>query len=448
MRRKNMQDWVKKRKNVCSAMLLAVILFLQTALPVCAGANEVVKDTGAEECVEIQLPVEQQQQIVSEDEIISVSMPLQTPFTMNPTKSFGEEQIWSPEFHFQNNSRTAVKVTVKNIRYVLKEDSKVVTHYQPFDGLKERKKKEIYLCLRFGDAEVPVGDLSREYSFTLAEAGESQLSKQEFSIEGMMSCYPEEEWQDGDVSIAFQVEYRAVIEKEAEGLLEVENETDSKAEDTGKQAALEKEESPFRERKDTDWQKNLIGILKSGKTENGEEKTEILAYIIDTGKNVEGGEGQKPDTGEEKKGEKQPVSFDWKKLLDEYEKYANAIPEGAVLLLDVNETAKSPAGYLREEGLEGLTADVQNANNVYVFWKNPDYVPEENKVWHIEDDVPYYISNPEQPWLWAAAEEGELPADTELIYMWLKGDTDGAYPETERNAVHGLENDIGDKETE
>ncbi len=457
MRRKNKQDWVKRKKNICSAVLFAVSLILQTALPVCAGANEVVKDSGTEECVEIQLPVEKQQQVVSEDEIISVSMPLQTPFTMNPTKSFGEEQIWSPEFHFQNNSRTAVEVTVKNIRYTLREDSKVVTHYQPFDGLEERKKKEIYLCLRFGDAEVPVGDLSREYRFTLAGAGEGSSAGQAFSIEGMMSCYPEEEWLDGDVSIAFQVEYKAVLARQtaADGEKTVKDTTPKGEEEkrqtsSGAQTVSEKTGISLTEVRNTEWQKDLIGAIlpekepistnetKEGAAEDNvatdtDEKANIRAYIIDSSRSKQKEEAatqkealnavQKADAAPNAavSGVAEEFSFDWKKILDEYEKYADAIPKGAALLLDVNENAEEPAAYVIEESLKELVLDMENAGAVYAFWKNPDYVSEENKVWHIEDDVPYYISNPEQPWLWVMADE-DVPSGVEPVFLWIQND--------------------------
>lgn len=458
-----MQDWVKTEKNICSFALLAVCLFLQTALPVYAGANEVVKDSGTEECVEIQLPVEKQQQVVSEDEVISVSMPLQTPFTMNPTKSFGEEQIWSPEFHFQNNSRTAVEVTVRNIRYILKENSTIVTHYQPFDNLEERKKKEIYLCLRFGDMEVPVGDLSREYCFTLAGAGEGSSAGRTFSIEGMMSCYPEQEWQDGDVSIAFQVEYKAVSRRQitadgenAADTATPKDEDEKKQTPSGEQTSSEKTGISLTEVKGTEWQKDLIGAVLLEKEPAGtekreekaqigtgemaqmsaEEKANIRAYIIDSGQKERkaGDSAQKEAQNMVQKANAvsndaaagdqtgtEEFSFDWKKILDDYEKYADAIPEGATLLLDANETAEVPVSYVTEEGLEGLNLAVQSEGAVYACWRNPDYVPEENKVWHIEDDVPYYISNPEQPWLWSAADE-DVPSDAEPVFLWIKKD--------------------------
>lgn len=473
MRRKDIQTCRKINNNKCFAFLLAVCLLLHAPLPVSAGANEVVKDSGAEECVEIQLPVEKQQQFVSEDEVISVSMPLQTPFTMNPTKSFGEEQIWSPVFHFQNNSQTAVEVTVRNIRYTLKENSTVVTHYQPFNDLDKRKKKEIYLCLRFGETEVPVGDLSREYRFTLSESGTGSLSGQEFSIEGMMSCYPEEEWQDGDVAIAFQVEYKAVLGKQAESDRKEASDnmqTDDGAENERKasdeQTAGDTE--MLAEVKGTEWQKNVIGAILTDKGTGDAGTADICAYITDSGKtdraagqtaknsgNISGENDQKTvqntDMTVEKSGEKEEFSFDWQKILDDYGKYADAIPEGGSLLLDINEAAESPAGYVMEEGLEGFALDMQNTGDVYAFWRNPDYVPEENKVWHIEDDVPYYISNPQQPWLWAAGEDA--PQDTEPLFMWIRKDytaqyrTDDSYaphPDTgkkEGNAEYGPGND-------
>lgn len=484
MRRKNIQARVKMRKNICSGALLAMCLFLQTVLPVWAGANEVVKDSGTEECVEIQLPVEKQQQIVSEDEIISVSMPLQTPFTMNPTKSFGEEQIWSPEFHFQNNSRTAVEVTVKNIRYILREDSKVVTHYQPFDNLEERRKKEIYLCLRFGDVEVPVGDLSREYCFILDGAGEGAGSSRAFSIDGMMSCYPEEEWQDGDVAIAFQVEYKASsvrqIAPDGEGTGNdtlLKGEEEKKQTSSGDQTALEKTEISLTEVENTEWQKDLIGAIlsekelvgtnetKKGATEDKaqadvDEQAPICAYIIDSSQREQVTEAavQKKTSSAVQERDAE-FSFDWEKILDDYEKYADAMPKGAALLLDVNENAEEPVAYVTEEGLEGLVLDMENTGAVYACWRNPDYVPEENKVWHIEDDVPYYISNPEQPWLWSAADE-DVPSDVEPVFLWIKKDDKAQsradasqrnyqdIQKKEGNADYGPGNNIGDTTAE
>lgn len=478
------RDRGKNVKNICS-VLLVLLLVLRTGLPA-AGANDVVKDSGTEECVEIQLPVEKQQQFVSGDDVISVSMPLQTPFTMNPTKSFGEEQIWSPVFHFQNNSRTEVEVTVRNIRYVLRENSTVVTHYLPFDRLEERKKKEIYLYLRFGGVEVPVGDLSREYRFTLEKAGEGAGSVQEFSIEGMMSCYPEEEWLDGDVSIAFQVEYKAVAGMQTEAGEKTADNKAPQSEGTEQQAAEREQAVPEKtgvslaEVKGLEWQKDLVGaVLAENKpvdTENGEEKTQtgieekenVRAYIIDSGQReqeTKAAAQKEPSKAEtdaqtgEKQADAEEFPFDWKKILDDYGKYADAIPEGAVLLLDVNRTAKNPAAYVTEEDLKNADPTLLSGGGVYAFWKNPDYISEENKVWHIEEDVPYYISNPEQPWLWSAA-DGNVPSDAEPVFLWIRNEyrtqssTDASqqtYQDTqnkEGNAEYGPGNNTGDTTAE
>ncbi len=445
-----------KIKRALSFFLLVFFLVLQTGRSVMAASNEVVADTGEDSVRDIQLPVEEQQQYISENEVISISMPLKTPFTMNPTKAYGEEQIWSPAFHFQNNSQTAVQVTVRNIRYELDENSPVITHYAPFDRPEERKGKEIYLCLKFGETEVPVGDLSRSYSFTLAAAGEGEAAQRDFSISGMMSCFPEEDWQDGDVSISFQVEYKAMAEKEQTNVLDKEpKEATSEAVDVkkGGNNGLEETAGPLREETDTTWKEKLAAMIlaETRQTEDGQEApeagTEIEAFVIDSrsresiatpeinastgGAVSEEKNAVRPITATGDGVEVQDVfSFSWKQALDLYEKYKAYVPEGMVLVVDANEKAQTPAFYVSEALTAQYSEDMQNTGKRYAFWRNPDYVPEENKVWHIDGETPYYISNPGQAWLWSEIEEA--PAETEIVQMWIKEDRED--PLKERNA--------------
>jgi hypothetical protein len=141
----------------------------------------------------------------AEEPVVSVQVPVDLDFTIDPFELAGRGQIYSDRVEFVNYGDTDVTLTITDASVIFANETDFEAVAVPFGEEFVSNKKAICLMLDFYSPQYPpvsiTGGHSLPITIELGASGGGKESSRALTVTGSANLYPDKDWRDGDVKI-------------------------------------------------------------------------------------------------------------------------------------------------------------------------------------------------------------------------------------------------------
>ena len=156
------------------------------------------------------LVVQPEEEVKEENKVIAIRVPKNLNFVLDPWNLCGRGMVWSESYSFRNNGETAVRLSLENIKCVLKSGAIAAGAEDNEETIMNSTEKLIRMELYLGNGDVlNVTEGGCGYEAVLAPGEELT-----FYVGGCISRNSANSWQSGDVSLKMMYNVQIADENE------------------------------------------------------------------------------------------------------------------------------------------------------------------------------------------------------------------------------------------